>query len=213
MGKYKKGILGAFSGKIGTVVGSSWKGIEYMRSLPRPSTKAATDQQMIQRAKFALVSAFFRSASALINMGYQSLAQGKSGYNVATSDFIADAIIGTYPDFEIDYSKVLFSKGTLTGAYGVNAVSESGSVKVSWDDNSNSGTAKASDQIVILVYNPDKGQFVYDINTGALRSAGEDTLLMPVEFLGDTVEVWVAFMTPDKKIFSTSMYVGQVLIA
>lgn len=213
MGKYKKGILGAFSGKIGTVVGSSWKGIEYMRSLPRPSTKAATDQQMIQRAKFALVSAFFRSASALINMGYQSLAQGKSGYNVATSDFIADAIIGTYPDFEIDYSKVLFSKGTLTGAYGVNAVSESGSVKVSWDDNSNSGTAKASDQIVILVYNPDKGQFVYDINTGALRSAAEDTLLMPVEFLGDTVEVWVAFMTPDKKIFSTSMYVGQVLIA
>ncbi len=213
MGKYKKGILGAFSGKIGTVVGSSWKGIEYMRSLPRPSTKAATDQQMIQRAKFALVSAFFRSASALINMGYQSLAQGKSGYNVATSDFIADAIIGTYPDFEIDYSKVLFSKGTLTGAYGVNAVSESGSVKVNWDDNSNSGTAKASDQIVILVYNPDKGQFVYDINTGALRSAAEDTLLMPVEFLGDTVEVWVAFMTPDKKIFSTSMYVGQVLIA
>lgn len=213
MGKYKKGILGAFSGKIGTVVGSSWKGIEYMRSLPRPSTKAATDQQMIQRAKFALVSAFFRSASALINMGYQSLAQGKSGYNVATSDFIADAIIGTYPDFEIDFSKVLFSKGTLTGAYGVNAVSESGSVKVSWDDNSNSGTAKASDQIVILVYNPDKGQFVYDINTGALRSAAEDTLLMPVEFLGDTVEVWVAFMTPDKKIFSTSMYVGQVLIA
>ena len=213
MGKYKKGILGAFSGKIGTVVGSSWKGIEYMRSLPRPSTKAATDQQMIQRAKFALVSAFFRSASALINMGYQSLAQGKSGYNVATSDFIADAIIGTYPDFEIDYSKVLFSKGTLTGAYGVSAVPESGGVKVSWDDNSNSGTAKASDQIVILVYNPGKGQFVYDINTGALRSAAEDTLLMPVEFLGDTVEVWVAFMTPDKKIFSTSMYVGQVLIA
>jgi len=213
MGKYKKGILGAFSGKIGTVVGSSWKGIEYMRSLPKPSTKAPTDQQMIQRAKFALVSEFFRSASALINMGYQSLAQGKSGYNVATSDFIADAIIGTYPDFEIDYSKVLFSKGTLTGAYGVTAVSEPGGVKVSWDDNSNSGTAKASDQIVILVYNPQKGQFVYDINTGALRSAGEDILPMPVEFAGDTVEVWVAFMTPDKKIFSTSMHVGQVLIA
>lgn len=213
MGKYKKGILGAFSGKIGTVVGSSWKGIEYMRSLPKPSTKAPTDQQMIQRAKFALVSAFFRSASALINMGYQSLALGKSGYNVATSDFIANAITGTYPDFEIDYSKVLFSKGTLTGVYGVTVVSEPVAVKVSWDNNSNSGTAKASDQIVILVYNPAKGQFVYDLNTGASRNTGEDTLLIPVEFAGDTVEVWVAFMTPDKKIFSTSIYAGQVLIA
>ncbi len=121
--------------------------------------------------------------------------------------------MGNLPARKISNSKVLFSKGTLTGAYGVTAVPESGGVKVSWDDNSNSGTAKASDQIVILAYNPDKGQFVYDINTGALRSAAEDTLLMPVEFLGDMVEVWVAFMTPDKKIFSTSMYVGQVLIA
>jgi len=27
MGTIKKGILGGFSGKVGTVVGSSWKGI------------------------------------------------------------------------------------------------------------------------------------------------------------------------------------------
>lgn len=213
MGTYKKGILGAFSGKVGTVVGSSWKGIEYMRSLPRPSTKAPSSTQMIQRARFALASGFLRPASALLNLGYQSLAQGKSGYNVATADFIADAITGTYPDFDIDYSKVLFSKGTLTGAYGVAAVSEPGSVKVSWDDNSGLGTAKASDQMVILVYNASRRQFVYNVNTGAARDAQEDTLLMPAEFVGDTVEVWMAFMTPDQKIFSTSIYAGQVVIA
>ncbi|SKB76587.1 DUF6266 family protein [Daejeonella lutea] len=213
MGKYKRGILGAFSGKIGTVVGSSWKGIDYMRSLPKPSTKAPSEQQMMQRAKFALVTGFFRPASALINLGYQSLAQGKSGYNVATADFIADAIIGTYPNFDIDYTKVLFSKGTLTGAYGVAIDSETGAVKVTWDDNTNSGTAKATDRIVILVYNTAKGQFVYDLNTGAERSAGEDALAMPAEFIGDTVQVWLAFMTPDKKTFSTSIHAGQIVVA
>ncbi len=213
MGKYKRGILGAFSGKIGTVVGSSWKGIEYMRSLPKPSSKAPSEQQMIQRAKFALVTGFFRPASALINLGYQSLAQGKSGYNVATADFIADAIIGAYPDFDIDYSKVLFSKGTLTGAYGVAVGSETGLVRVSWDDNTNSGTAKATDKMVILVYNASKGQFVYNLSTGAERSAGEDTLTMPSEFMGDTVQVWTAFMTPDKKTFSTSIHAGQIVVA
>ena len=31
MGTIKKGILGGFSGKVGTVVGASWKGISYMR--------------------------------------------------------------------------------------------------------------------------------------------------------------------------------------
>lgn len=213
MGKYTRGILGAFSGKVGTVVGSSWKGIDYMRSLPRPSTKAPSDLQMIQRAKFGLVTGFFRPVSALINLGYQSLAHGKSGYNVATSDFIADAITGTYPDFEIDYSKVLFSKGTLTGAYGVAAVSETGTVKVSWADNTDSGTAKATDKMVILVYNASKGQFVYNLTSGAQRSSGEDTLAMPSEFLGDTVQVWIAFMTPDKKIFSTSIHAGQIVVA
>ncbi len=30
MGKYKKGILGAFSGKVGTVIGSSWNWIDYI---------------------------------------------------------------------------------------------------------------------------------------------------------------------------------------
>ena len=33
MGTFVKGILGAFSGKVGTVVGSTWKGIPVMKSV------------------------------------------------------------------------------------------------------------------------------------------------------------------------------------
>jgi hypothetical protein len=32
MASFQKGILGGFSGKVGTVVGGNWKGIDYMRS-------------------------------------------------------------------------------------------------------------------------------------------------------------------------------------
>ena len=32
MGKISQGILGGFSGKVGTVIGGNWKGIDYMRS-------------------------------------------------------------------------------------------------------------------------------------------------------------------------------------
>jgi len=32
MGSIRKGILGGFAGKVGTVVGISWKGGSYMRS-------------------------------------------------------------------------------------------------------------------------------------------------------------------------------------
>lgn len=33
MGTIKQGILGGFSGKVGTVVGSTWKSVHYMRAL------------------------------------------------------------------------------------------------------------------------------------------------------------------------------------
>jgi hypothetical protein len=54
MGTIKKGILGGFSGKVGTVVGASWKGIAYMRSLPQKVKNPRTTGQRSQRSKFSL---------------------------------------------------------------------------------------------------------------------------------------------------------------
>jgi hypothetical protein len=54
MGTIKKGILGGFSGKVGTVVGASWRGISYMRSLPQKVRNPRTQGQRSQRNKFAL---------------------------------------------------------------------------------------------------------------------------------------------------------------
>ena len=56
MGIIKRGILGGVSNKIGNVVGSSWKGIATLRSLPlsvaNPNTKAQRDN----RDTFTLMS-------------------------------------------------------------------------------------------------------------------------------------------------------------
>ena len=57
MGKIKKGILGGFSGKTGSVVGGSWKGIDYMRSLATSVANPKTSAQVTVRTNFsALVS-------------------------------------------------------------------------------------------------------------------------------------------------------------
>ena len=212
MGTYKKGILGSFSGKVGTVVGSSWNGIEYMRSLPKPSTKTPTDLQMIQRAKLGMAIGFFSPIRALINIGFKSLAVRQTPYNVATSQLLADGIIGTYPDLMIDYPKVLFSKGSLTGAWSPAVASAAGKVNVTWQDNSASGTAKPSDKAMLLVYNPEKSQYVFTTE-GEARSVLADSLDLPADFAGDTVHVWIAFISADKKTVSTSVYISGILIA
>ena len=56
MGTIKKGVLGGFSGKVGTVVGASWKGIDYIRSLPASVKNPRTEGQVTQRTKFCLTS-------------------------------------------------------------------------------------------------------------------------------------------------------------
>lgn len=42
MGKIKKGVFGEFTGKVGNLVGCTWKGIPYMRTRPANMTNPRT---------------------------------------------------------------------------------------------------------------------------------------------------------------------------
>ena len=52
MGKIKQGILGGFRGTVGTVVGSSWNGIVYMKGKPQSVRNPRTEDQVQQRNFF-----------------------------------------------------------------------------------------------------------------------------------------------------------------
>ena len=72
MGTIKQGILGGFSGKVGTVIGSSWKGQSVMRGIAPHRTDAKTDKQIAQRQKFAVVMKFVHSMVQFIRIGFSS---------------------------------------------------------------------------------------------------------------------------------------------
>ena len=56
MGIIKRGILGGVSNKIGNVVGSSWKGIATLRSLPLSVANPNTSAQRTNRDSFTIMS-------------------------------------------------------------------------------------------------------------------------------------------------------------
>ena len=56
MGIIKRGILGGVANKIGNVVGSSWKGIATLRSLPLSVANPRTIEQRKNRNSFSLFS-------------------------------------------------------------------------------------------------------------------------------------------------------------
>jgi len=55
LGAIKQGIPGGFSGKAGTVIGSSRRGIQVMRGLSTGRKGSPTDAQLQQQAKFAVM--------------------------------------------------------------------------------------------------------------------------------------------------------------
>ena len=82
MGTISKGILGGFSGKVGTVIGGSWKGIEYMRSQPGRRSFIPSESRLAQQQKFALVMRFL-PMSGLLSISFHSFAVKMTGINNA----------------------------------------------------------------------------------------------------------------------------------
>lgn len=58
MGTFSQGSFSGFRGKVGSMVGSSWKGLEALRSKPaRRRDKSSPDQLLQRQAKFSIMTA------------------------------------------------------------------------------------------------------------------------------------------------------------
>ena len=212
MGTIKKGILGGFSGKVGTVVGASWRGIAYMRSLPQKVRNPRTEPQVSQRTKFALALNYLRPMNGLLRTGWKPSAHRQSPINAALSYTLANAISGTFPDYEIDPSKVLISRGALTPAANAKATQSSSAIIFEWDDNSGTSAAKQTDKVLLAVVNPAKSEAIFDA-AGAERTTGTQTVALPVYWSGDSVKAYLGFISEDGKEVANSVYLGSIVVA
>lgn len=213
MGTIRHGANGGFSGKAGSVVGSSWRKIDYIKGLPRKRTKAPTEKQLAQQAKFALAVEFLQPVKELLNMGFADYRRGKStGYNIALRELIKYSIMGDYPDYEIDYSRVQISVGSLSQPPASSLESNAPArLKVSWDYIEDALGSYQADEAVILLYNQQKK--VHLVMRGqALRSEGELEIQLPGSFSGDELSVWLFFSNRELRKQSKSVYSGTVTV-
>jgi len=213
MATFLKGIHGAYSGKVGNVVGSRWREVDYVRSLGRPSNRPASEAQLQQRARFALAVAFLSPVKDLLNLGFSDKEQNAAtGYNVALSHLLRSGITGDYPKVDIDYSKVQISRGSLAAPVGLTFTEESpGEAVISWEPLTNTFNAFADDSVIALVYNKDKAFF--SIYEEATRQEGVLSLELPAAFSGDELEAWVFMGHRDGVRTSNSQYAGQIIVS
>jgi hypothetical protein len=115
MGRYHQGVLGEFSGKVGPVIGSSWKSIGYMRSQPRKvKNRKVSAKAEIQRAKFGLAANFVKAIKDLLAITLPNITDKMTARNNALSNVLQQAMTGEYPDLRIEYSKVFVASGLLS---------------------------------------------------------------------------------------------------
>src|SRR5690606_13316626 len=114
MARFINGANGTFSGKVGSVIGSSWRGIHYLRGLGKKTKIPATEAQLAQRLRFALVTKFLAPLQGIIAAGFRNVRRLTAAqYSMAVKRNIEEAVIGTMPDFELDYAAVTLSSGNL----------------------------------------------------------------------------------------------------
>lgn len=205
-----QGILGGFSGKVGTVVGAIWKGIAVIRGYNPNVTNPNSPAQLEQRAKFRLIVAFLHPLVSFLRVGFQYATDKTTAFNEAMKANFKVAITGSYPAFDIDYNKAILAKGNLAPALNPTAVSAvAGKVDLTWDDNSGEG-GLATDTAMIVVYSPLSGKAI-STTTGPARSSGAATITVPDAMTGDQCHVYMGFKGTDS--VSNCTYVDTVVIA
>ena len=212
MGTYNKGILGPFSGKVGTVVGANWRGKDVMRSLPKKTDRTPTETQLLQREKFTAVSNFLTPISNVVSLYYGSGSGELTRRNQAMSYHMKEAVTYVNPNFEILFDKVQISKGDLLGIQNPTASSPAaGEIRFNWEDNSGQGSAKNTDQLIVVLYSPLEDIY-YTNGNAATRDAARVTLTLPTYFARLEVQAWITFASATGKSYATSVYLGAVAI-
>lgn len=214
MATFKGGPFGSFSGKIGTVVGAKWRKLNVARSVPSKSSKAATETQLSQRAKFALVTKFLSPVRDSINLGYQHPASNLSPMNAAVKYHLENAVTGVYPDFKIDYTRVLLSKGRSAMENSANATVLPGSkfIDIKWDNPLfESKQTLPTDVAQIVLYVPSVQRYRV-FNEGTVRSAKGLKMEVSSAFVGQKVHCWLFFASADQKLVSECNYIGEVTV-
>lgn len=215
MGKMYMGILGGFSGTVGTVVGSTnKKGDDIIRVKTKRTRTSNTDGQVNQRTKFSLVAGFMQPLNFLLKTSFKVWAAGEmTPYNCACQYALKSAVTGEASDFELDYGKVLVSQGLLSRETVAGAELVDGKVNFHWEDNTGSGKCAATDKAVLLVYNVDQSEVSYSIGA-VTRGEKAGSLALPYNEAGDKLLFYLYFQSAtDETLVSTSQLVGSVVMA
>ncbi len=200
MAKLDMGILGGFSGRVGTVVGYRRRGAWFVRAYQPHIKDRKSAAQLEQRSRFKAMIQFASPATPVLRVGLRKVAadwqitEGNAFLKLNHQNFLNNPNNQNIPNNQnnqnirnnqnnqINYSGLQFSYGHLTAPKGLQyAVDEGGVLHVRWE----SVGGVRSDRVHIYVYCRGRG-----LCAEGRRGEGRVQLLLPEEFAADGLHVW-----------------------
>ena len=208
MGRLVNGINGPIVGKVGTVIGSSYKGVPYLKGPYKPRTKSISDTEKGNRSRFAMAQAWLKPLLPFVRLGFKGYTPMVEGFIAAKSYLMKNAMEGTGADSIINPAKVKVSFGDLPLSENIAAkVIEGNQLQFTWDVPTAKGPAQI-DQVMMLAYDI-KNKMARFNTPGQFRRTGSDILELP-QIKDRTYHVYAAFVAHDRSRQSDSVYLGEI---
>ena len=182
MANINSGILGGFSGKVGTVVGYISRGKAFMRHYVKNVQNPRTLHKMAQSARNSEANSFMHINFDLVS---------------ASNPF----------DVEVNYADLKIADGKLPEvSFAAPSFEETNSIQCAFVGNSDAEGADSSDSVYLFAYSPELGKGL--LSAPVSRSEQSITLDTPLGWNGTTVHVY-GFTVNEKGVASDSSYVGS----
>jgi len=212
MGKIvKKSALGTIKGKVGRLVVNKWRKIDVVKSAPGKRIKERITPLPDQSLRLSLVSHFLSRFKSDIRIGFYKKNNRIPPFQAAVQYNLQHAVAGESPDFKIDYSKVVLSKGNLEMVWSEAIfLDENKMLHISWEIPSTSKlkvVGMDTTHIIIYSHTLEKDLNAPDTVRQDLYAARDLKF-----FSGHTIYIWLFFTSTDHAAVSNSQYLGTVTV-
>ena len=208
MAKIKSGIFGPLSGKLGTLIGATWKGIGYLKKVPEKKSTKCSPGLVASQTKLKFINIFLLPFHTYLTVGFANDAVGRTEISAALSRNYHDAFPWENDEVGVDYAKFRISMGTLPMVDDLSAVVLEDEIHITWKSVSRKGV-KFDDQLMVAVFAP-KTQAIDGCIGGARRGQMEWKLAYGPDLAGQLVHIFVSMTSVNRKLIANSVYLGTL---
>ena len=195
MGKIKQGILGGFKGKVGTVIGSSWNGIAYMKGQAQSVRNPKTAAQMTQRNFFKEVQELAAQISnEQLAFLFPNSPKNMTRRNMLAQQLAADPIV-TDDEKHVNLSSLTTIGNAPTAELpAVTIEANENFLNIFWQDETDIRTLHANEYPTVFVANVTKKKIFLVNSTVALGSEATVNMQVNLAAYGESGDFFSGFM-------------------